>query len=556
MPPQTIPSRFSSLVLFLTAAALIAMPAGRARAFDRKDLPRIEKRKVFYERGGYALGASRLIVDLQSKPEEGKRHRSQGITVYYTTKDSYKSLFGVALAPPIHIEESEREVRLSSGPESITLSADGVRYEIAKDFPEGYKGWRFCWIELDRVRFDDATAYRNRDDGWRKFAVSCLGIKAEKVDSAPDKAAEWFAVDGEFKPDYALRTECGLLTLWDFELEADKVGGFYDRWNARLMNIGGGGTPAFYNMASKIAPGGKVRLTLRFRARPEKGYPLDIPKASKPALFDSHIHITTVTDLADSVRMARKYGYRYGLLSIYYREGEYGRHFTGDDHMFEAMERYPDVFVGFGLIQLNEGGFPGYRRQGPHKPEHVVELRRKGCLGLKTLVKWSKRSVQLDDPKYDPIWAKAEELRMPIVHHTEAEGTGSSHTRCANVAGRVPKLPVIMAHMARRGQLETTVKVLKKHPNLYIQHMHLWYARDESGTLALERLVKEGLAHKIVFGSDVQNDHSPLIRDNVRLRRELKELGVDDETIEGVMHGTLEKLLANVKPAPPEDAGR
>ena len=137
---------------------------------------------------------------------------------------------------------------------------------------------------------------------------------------------------------------------------------------------------------------------------------------------------------------------------------------------------------------------------------------------------------------------------MPIVFHTEGPKDGSSHTRCANVAAKFPKLPVIMAHLARDGQLETTVQVLKKHPNLYIQHMHLGYAKDEQGRTALERLVAEGLAGKILFGSDVQHDHSPLIRDAARLRAELKKLGVDAATIERVMHGTMEEMIARVKP--------
>jgi len=531
-------------------AVLLALPAV-AGAFDKQDLPRMQERRVFWARGRYAVGASKLVTAAQD--DNKKRRRSQTLTVYYVSDASYDPVFRVKLAPPIEIEQRDDAVTFQHGRAKLTLSADGLTWEVGGDYPKGTKGLRFCWIELDSIRFDNAVGYRRRPKVWERYAISsATGTKREQLDAEPEEAAQWFGAEG-FEPDFVLRTDDGLRTLWDFALETKDAKGFYDRWNARLMNISGG-QPTFYNVCNEVAPGGRVKLALRCRAQPEEGYPKPLPKVEDVRLFDGHVHITTVTDLRDSARMARTHGFRYGLLSILYREGEYGRHFIGDAHMFEAMRRYPDVFLGFGLVQLNERGFPGYRRKGPDTPQHVEQLWRKGCKGLKTLVKWSKHELQVDDARYDGLWAKAQELGMPIVFHTEAEGTGSSHTRCAGVAAKFPKLPVIMAHLTRRGQLETTVEVLKKHPNLYLQHMHLRYARDEKGRTGLERLVDEGLASKIVFGSDVQNNHAPLIHGAAAFRNRLKELGVDEATIERIMHGTMEGLVAGVKRVAPAGA--
>jgi predicted TIM-barrel fold metal-dependent hydrolase len=309
----------------------------------------------------------------------------------------------------------------------------------------------------------------------------------------------------------------------------------------------------FYNVARTIAPGGAVHMRLRFRAEPEDGYPLAIPPARQTTLIDSHVHITAITDLRDSALMARKHGYKFGLLSIPYKEGEYGRHFMGDEHMFEAMARYPDVFIGFGLVQLNARGFPGYPRDGPDTPEHIQGLREMGCRGLKTLVKWSKNEVMVDDLKYDPLYAKAAEYRMPIVFHTEDEKCGSSHTRVAAAARRHPECPMILAHLSG-DQIEAMVRELKRTPNLYVQHMHLGRPKDEQGRTALQRLVEGGLADRIVFGSDLQNDHSPLIDGYRRFQGELEALAVPEETIAAIMFGTMERLLEAVR-SPAEVAG-
>jgi predicted TIM-barrel fold metal-dependent hydrolase len=142
---------------------------------------------------------------------------------------------------------------------------------------------------------------------------------------------------------------------------------------------------------------------------------------------------------------------------------------------------------------------------------------------------------------------------MPIVFHTEAEDTGSSHTRVAAVARRFPGSPFILAHLGD-GQIDTTVKELKATPNLFIQHMHL-PRKTADGRTALERLISEGLAERILFGSDVTNDHSSLIADQFQFVARLRELKVPEGTIERIMFSTANGMVERVSKRP-DSAGK
>ncbi len=480
-------------VVRCSAMAAWLLTVAAAGAFEIKDLPRMQDRLTFFRRGAYAVGTSKAIsVGATSR----EKVRNLELAVYFASENQYDRCFAVRFGHDITVSDTPDAVVFTSGDRRLTVTPKGVEYLVDAKYPEGKQGERFCWIEIDRIRFDDARAYRDRGNGVETYSVRPYQVSAVRDKKIPARAEKHLAESADFKPDYAVRAEEGLWSLWAFDLETEGAEGFYDNHDARLMIAGGGGTPVFYNVARTIAPGGTVHMRLRFRAEPEEGYPLAIPPAPQTTLIDSHVHITAITDLRDSVLMARKHGYKFVLLSILYKEGEYGRNFTGNAHMFEAMARYPDVFIGFGFVQLNARGFPGYPRKGPDTPEHIQTLREKGCKGLKTLVKWSKNEVMVDDLMYDPLYAKAAEYRMPIVFHTEGEKYGSSHTRVAAAARRHPECPMILAHLSG-DQIEAMVRELKRTPNLYVQHMHLGRPKDERERTALARLVEEGLADRI-----------------------------------------------------------
>ena len=139
---------------------------------------------------------------------------------------------------------------------------------------------------------------------------------------------------------------------------------------------------------------------------------------------------------------------------------------------------------------------------------------------------------------------------MPVVFHTNAEGSGCSCTRVAAVARQFPDLAVVMAHLYDKDQFSAVLPLLRQAPNLYWQHMHLDRVKLDTGKTALEELVGQGLASRIVFGTDVQNDHSAILDDRLRFRQRLHALGLAEEQIHAVLVGTAERLFSRVKPLP------
>jgi uncharacterized protein YjaZ len=71
----------------------------------------------------------------------------------------------------------------------------------------------------------------------------------------------------------------------------------------------------------------------------------------------------------------------------------------------------------------------------------------------------------------------------------------------------------------------------------------------------LERLISEGLAERILFGSDVTNDHSSLIADQFQFVARLRELKVPEGTIERIMFSTANGMVERVSKRP-DSAGK
>ena len=510
-------------------------------AFEKSDLATITNRMVFFERPPYAVGASRAITDRGAK---GKTD----LTVYYISTNGYDPLFTISTEMPVDLEQTPETVTFRRNTTSLTLDSDGIRYTLDRAFTNEISGAPLMRIVLDSIRFDEAAAFCKRDGKVTAQRVQPYALSPLADSPLLPSAQQFFAETNRFEPDTVIRTAEGLWTCWRFDLKTEGSPAFLDSKGAKLM-CGSGKTLMFYNAATKAKAGDQARMTLRFRVQPDAAFPLSPTVADRPTLVDTHVHLTTDTDLRDSILMARRHGFQYWTVSILYNEHPpYGRLFTGNDQLFEAMSRAPDVFLGFGHLQLNKNGFPGFPRPGPDTPGHIQRMWEQGCVGLKTLVKFSKYEVQVDNPQFDPLWAKAAELHMPIVFHTEAEDTGSSQARVAAVARRFPGSPMILAHLGS-GQIEVTVRELKATPTLYIQHMHLGL-KAADGRTALERLVAEGLANRILFGSDVTSDHAPLSAERNDLISRLRALRVSESTIDGIMFATARGLIERVTPRP------
>ncbi len=513
------------------------------QGFDLDQLPRMKERYQFWRRGQYAVLVSKAAFGKGA----GTVPTYVRVSMYLATSRSYDRVFYLHARTPLEVQDSGRAVRLSwcdsrtNTRERLRLTAAGVTYELERRWPEGGSG-TLCQVMLDPIRFDGATAYEVRDQRVRRYRLWPDQVALRPVTVTRSELSG--IVGGPPRggaPTLVVTSEDGLTVIWETVLRHQGIKRLLSPAVA-LLGIGPGSAAyRLYNAAPEVEPGGWVELAMRIRFRVTEEYPRQPVRATKLQLFDSHVHVAVDTDVRDSVLMARKHGFRYGLLAILFDEGPYRRRFEGNDPVLALARRYPDVFVPFGLIQLNEHGYPGFRRRGPDGPSDIRQLWRAGFRGLKTLEKWSE--VCVDSPRFDALYREAERLGMPIVFHTNPEGTGSSCTRVANVARKFPRLNVIMAHLHDEEQFWKIVPQLELLPNLYIQHMHLDHCRLATGETALEVLVERGLANKIVFGSDMQVDHSVALAQMYQFRRRLRELGVDEPTVQNILWRTMARIV-------------
>ncbi|HRX94324.1 MAG TPA: amidohydrolase family protein, partial [Chitinophagaceae bacterium] len=85
-------------------------------------------------------------------------------------------------------------------------------------------------------------------------------------------------------------------------------------------------------------------------------------------------------------------------------------------------EHYPKRFIVFANVDFRNVGSPGWSENAAKQLEEDVK---NGANGLKiykslgfSVKDINGNRVTVDDPRLDPIWAKAEELKIPVLIHT------------------------------------------------------------------------------------------------------------------------------------------
>ena len=166
-----------------------------------------------------------------------------------------------------------------------------------------------------------------------------------------------------------------------------------------------------------------------------------------------------------------------------------------NDATAEFVRAYPDKLIGYLSVH-------------PDDPGCLDEIERGvGDLGLKGI------KLGPNYQNFDPlgeaafrVYARAQELALPITFHT-----GTSPVRTADldyahprhfdrVAIAFPELMMVLAHMAHPWQ-ETTIAVIRKHPNLYADVSALFY-RPWSFYNCMRLAEEWGVLHKLLFGTD------------------------------------------------------
>ena len=144
-----------------------------------------------------------------------------------------------------------------------------------------------------------------------------------------------------------------------------------------------------------------------------------------------------------------------------------------------------------------------------------------------------------NDRELYPIYAAAEELRLPVMFHT-----GSSVFRGArikygdplyldDVAVDFPDLPLVMAHSGRGFWYDRAFFLARLHANLYLEISGLPPKRLLDLFPQLERL-----AGKVIFGSDW-----PAISNVARNIQALRSLPLAEKTKEKILGGNAARLL-------------
>jgi predicted TIM-barrel fold metal-dependent hydrolase len=168
---------------------------------------------------------------------------------------------------------------------------------------------------------------------------------------------------------------------------------------------------------------------------------------------------------------------------------------TVNDATAEFVRAYPDKLIGYLSVH-------------PYDPGCLDEIER-GVqdLGLKGI------KLGPNYQNFDPlgeeafgVYARAQELDLPITFHTgtspiQFADLDYAHPRHFDrVAIAFPELKMVLAHMAHPWQ-ETTIAVIRKHPNLYADLSALFY-RPWSFYTCMRLAQEWGVLHKLLFGTD------------------------------------------------------
>ena len=215
---------------------------------------------------------------------------------------------------------------------------------------------------------------------------------------------------------------------------------------------------------------------------------------------------------------------------------------TGDlpdpnDYVAEAVDSYPDVFIGFCSVD-------------PRKGKAAVEELERSVLSL------GLRGLKLhpihqaffpDDPAFIPLFAKAEELGIPVLMHSgyaaagaNAPGGGGFELAYSrpiphvdSLAARHPDLTIIMAHPAWPWIQEQVAVALHK-SNVFID-LSGWAPRYIPKELISEASGR--LRKKILFGSDY-----PYISP-VTWLEQFQELDIRDGSRPLILHDNAARIL-------------
>ena len=215
---------------------------------------------------------------------------------------------------------------------------------------------------------------------------------------------------------------------------------------------------------------------------------------------------------------------------------------TGDlpdphEYIAKTVQENSDVLIGFASVDPRKGDLAVEEFE-----RAVTQL---GLCGLK--LHPIHQAFFPDDPKFTPLFAKAEELGVPVIMHSGYAAAGANtpggggfelaYARLIpgfdSLAARHPDLTIIMAHPAWPWIQEQIAVALHK-PNVYID-LSGWAPRYIPKELIMEAGGR--LRKKVLFGSDY-----PYISP-VTWMEEFAELDIRDEARPLILRDNAAKIL-------------
>ncbi|MEW5952714.1 MAG: amidohydrolase family protein [Bacillota bacterium] len=160
-----------------------------------------------------------------------------------------------------------------------------------------------------------------------------------------------------------------------------------------------------------------------------------------------------------------------------------------------------------------------------------------GCRGLKMQPTY--QHFYPNEPSYYPIWARAEELGIPVMFHTGSSVFPGAKAKYGqpilldDLAVDFPDLKIIMAHSGRGFWYQEAFFLARNRPNVYMEVSGLPPKKLLNYFPDLERI-----ADKVIFGSDWPEVTS--IRDNIN---QIKALPISEAAKEKILGKNALKVL-------------
>jgi len=262
-------------------------------------------------------------------------------------------------------------------------------------------------------------------------------------------------------------------------------------------------------------------------------------------MIDAHTHLVSEDGYTERlVEAERAIGVR---RFVTFGAGPSGN-WASNEEVLAAAERFPDTIIPFACVRL-----------GQVTPEEVERLSRRGFRGLK----FTNPTLPYNDPFYWRVYAKTEELRLPVYFHTGIVGRfgderpfrldSSRHSVITldAVARAFPELTIFAAHLGNPEFMQAVMlmrwwpnlyfdlsgSTLKKKPPQFFTQLFWW---DETSYYNKDPL-RRGPWGKIVFGTDVAPENvADVHADYGRL---LRAAGVSQQQRDAVLGLTAARLL-------------